>query len=36
MGGSGLEIERKYLLSVAPDAAELAALGARPVRIEAV
>jgi CYTH domain-containing protein len=31
---TGLEIERKYLLSSAPAAADLAALGARWVRIE--
>jgi CYTH domain-containing protein len=35
MGGeSGLEIERKYLLSSAPSAPDLAALGARDTRIE--
>ena len=33
---AGLEIERKYLLSGAPSAAELAALGAQPHRIEQV
>ena len=31
---TGLEIERKYLLARAPTAADLAALGARQVRIE--
>jgi len=31
---TGLEIERKYLLAGAPSAADLAALGARQVRIE--
>ncbi len=31
---TGLEIERKYLLSSAPASADLAALGARQVRIE--
>jgi CYTH domain-containing protein len=31
---TGLEIERKYLLSSAPAASDLAALGARDVRIE--
>ncbi len=37
MGGdSGLEIERKYLLASAPSEAELAALGALPVRMEQV
>ena len=35
-GGSGLEIERKYLLAGVPAEADLAALGARPVRIEQV
>jgi CYTH domain-containing protein len=34
MSGDGLEIERKYLLAAAPSDADLAALGARPVRIE--
>jgi len=33
---AGMEIERKYLLSGAPSAAELADLGARPHRIEQV
>ena len=36
MGGNGLEIERKYLLSAAPSAEELAALEARATRIEQV
>jgi CYTH domain-containing protein len=36
MGSDGLEIERKYLLRGAPSAEELAALGARPKRIEQV
>jgi CYTH domain-containing protein len=35
-GASGLEIERKYLLAGAPAAADLAALGARPVTIAQV
>lgn len=35
-GGSGLEIERKYLLSGAPAEAVLVAFGARPVQIEQV
>ena len=34
MSGGGLEIERKYLLSAVPAAADLAALGAQPARIE--
>jgi len=34
--GGGLEIERKYLLDGAPPRAVLAALGARPARIEQV
>jgi CYTH domain-containing protein len=36
MGGRGIEIERKYLLSGPPSEAELAALGARPTRLEQV
>ena len=36
MSGTGLEIERKYVLARAPTGAELAALGARPTRIEQV
>jgi len=36
MGDRGIEIERKYLLSGSPSEAELAALGARPTRIEQV
>lgn len=34
--GGGLEIERKYLLSAPPSDAVLAALGARPTRLEQV
>jgi adenylate cyclase len=36
MSRDGLEIERKYLLDGAPSEAELAALGARPTRLEQV
>ncbi len=36
MSGDGLEIERKYLLDGAPSGEELAALGARPTRLEQV
>ena len=36
MGGRGLEIERKYLLSGPPTEADLAVLGARATRLEQV
>ncbi len=36
MKGSGLEIERKWLLAEAPSAAELRSLGARAIRIEQI
>ncbi|MDA8203642.1 MAG: hypothetical protein M0Z49_12935 [Chloroflexi bacterium] len=36
MTGSGLEIERKWLLAEPPTEADLAALGAQPIRIEQV
>jgi CYTH domain-containing protein len=36
MASDGLEIERRYLLDGCPSAADLAALGARPRRIEQV
>ena len=36
MTGTGLEIERKWLLAEAPSAADLQALGARAIRIEQV
>ncbi len=36
MTGSGLEIERKWLLAGPPSARDLQALGARPIRIEQV
>ena len=36
MGARGIEIERKYLMSGPPSEADLAALGARPTRLEQV